>query len=213
MGASIAIDAKLDEAIALTDGMIARFNNLEPALKVAAEDLSLLVSNSFRSDASPSGEKWPELSPVTVELRKRKGDGNIRALRGDTGQLLAQQFVRAEKDQIVVGNMARSKKGFAYALAQQFGAVRNGTYKQNAYQRRDVFSGPLRPGRSRNVMGFAQRTHSKGQPFQVVTPRRAFMPFDLSGSQVVPMMAGSAKRFFDGLSEMIGKYVTTGELE
>lgn len=213
MGASVKIDAKFGEAIALTDDMIARFNDLEPALKVAAEDLSLLVSNAFRSDTSPSGEKWPELSPATVELRKRKGGGNIRALRGDTGQLLAQQFARAEKDQVVIGNMARSKKGFAYALAQQFGAVRNGVYKANGYQRRDVFSGPLRPGRSRNVMGFAQRTHSKGQPFSVVTPRRAFMPFDLDGAQVVPMMTGAAKRFFDGLAETIGKYVTTGEIE
>ena len=64
------------------NGLIALGKDLSPAMRVIAAALESGVKGSFRSQRSPDGEAWPDLSEVTKARRekRRKWPGQILRL-------------------------------------------------------------------------------------------------------------------------------------
>lgn len=191
------------EGLSLAGEMAERAEDLTPVMKVIAEDLQALMLDALNAGVSPDGSKWEALAPSTVKARRRKGGGNIKALAGDTGQLRATTYAQGTKDSVLFGNRAMSK-GFAYFLAQQFGATRTDTYKSKLKRYYKLKDGTKVPYEAKN---------KKQGAYTVITPVRAFIPLKLVGGETVPMDTGGAQVFYDATRETILKYVTDGVIE
>ena len=62
-----------------------RANDLTPILKHVANDLLVVIDDSFVEESSPSGKKWLPLKPSTIAKRKGRGRGILHL----TGKLRA----------------------------------------------------------------------------------------------------------------------------
>lgn len=192
----------------------ARCRDLSVPMKLGAEELTLVARDAIDAARSPSGAAWEPLSEATIAMRKR-GDGDVRALQGDTNQLVGTMFARGERNRIAFGSKATSGKGFPYWLAQLFGATRTGNYKQTRYESADDadrLSGPLRPGQTRRASGRAVRVHSAGEAYTKVTPARPFFPVveDAAG-KLIAMTGGAADRLYAKIRKYIIQYIKDAE--
>lgn len=65
--------------------MAERATNLQPILPHIANDLLVVVDDSFITESSPNGQRWKPLAPSTIAKRKGRGRGILHL----TGKLRA----------------------------------------------------------------------------------------------------------------------------
>ena len=130
MSFSITIeDRGLQEALSRLQG---RLGKISPLMQALGEDIMERTKQRFTVARGPDGQPWAANSPVTLAryLKQRGGmrkkDGGLskrgqvalagkRPLKGESGDLARQFFVRAGNDGVTIGNSA------VYAAIQQFG--------------------------------------------------------------------------------------------
>lgn len=103
------------------DGWSAAFSTPEPATQGVAETISADVAERFATRTDPWGAAWAPLSPVTIEIRARRGTR-------DGAGLVGARFVR------ILDGGRRAAVGLASSVArwQQFGNPANKVFGRGA---------------------------------------------------------------------------------
>ena len=110
-GAAIKLEVDDEKVQKKLARMIARGEDLSPALKVIGEILRTSAVKNFLAGGRP--KKWAPLSEVTK--KRRKGTAILR-IQGLAGGLMGSVSWRALKDQVIVGTNK------IYGAVHQFGA-------------------------------------------------------------------------------------------
>lgn len=175
-----------------------RLADLRPLLNVVAAEIETLIDDSFKSQASPSGQPWQALSGVTVFrriARKRGRDGTTyqsrRVIRRGalTARAAKQMAPGGMKALIDTGRLRRS----IFAKASGRSAVVFGAAKL-PYARAQTWGNP-----ANRMFG--------GAPAPI--PARPFLPVNADGSK---MFGGASGRFWAALPGRVRNYVVTGAL-
>lgn len=119
MKSGVTIQIKVDdkELKSLFQGVVARMDNLTPALKIIGEIVRTSVVRNFEKSGRP--KKWKKLTPYT--LARKKGT-KILIEQGMAGGLMGSISYKAMTDRVRIGT---NKK---YAAIHQFGGF-NGRSK------------------------------------------------------------------------------------
>lgn len=88
-----------DRAKRMIEAAIARAQNLQPVLEIAAQDLRTLVDDSFQNSVSPGGTPWRPLKPATVAARRQGSDKPLV----DTARLRNSITVRVTRQAVALG--------------------------------------------------------------------------------------------------------------
>ena len=92
------VEVKIDdqEVRKALNGLMALGKDLSPAMRAIAAALESGVKDSFRSEQSPDGEAWPDLSEVTKARRekRRKWPGQILRDSGDLARSIHSRYGR-----------------------------------------------------------------------------------------------------------------------
>lgn len=104
-------DSRVAAAIARLSVSVKDFR---PALRSVGQDLVENIRLCFRDSKSPWGDKWADLSPVTIALRRKNSDKPLL----DTGVLRNSFTQKVTANELTVGTNK------VYAKTQQFGAAR-----------------------------------------------------------------------------------------
>ena len=95
-------------------------SDLSPAMRVIATHLADRAEDVFAQQASPDGQTWPPLKPVTVKERERKGYTPIKPLQR-SGALVRSILADWDDHTAVAGT------NLIYAATHQFGAEERNT--------------------------------------------------------------------------------------
>jgi phage virion morphogenesis protein len=93
--------------------LLARIDNVDPALEEIGEYLIFSTKQRFTSKTAPDGSLWPDNSPLTQALKGRNDP-----LRGESGRLGNEIFYQVQGGELVVGSPME------YAAMQHFGGTR-----------------------------------------------------------------------------------------
>lgn len=74
------VDPKQKQIKRVFDRIIAAVDRPEAAMRQMSLTFADLVRNTFRKEQDPWGAPWPQHSPVTLEMRRRRGDASIQML-------------------------------------------------------------------------------------------------------------------------------------
>lgn len=100
-----------------------RLSDLTPVMEALGQVLQTATDLTFRDQRDPWGERWEELSEVTIGRRRQgpRGDQEPQILR-DMGFLAGSLTTRASRDDLLFGT------NLVYAPVQQFGNPDNRFY-------------------------------------------------------------------------------------
>jgi phage gpG-like protein len=136
-----AVKSNAEEVARKIAAVAFRAKDMSPAMGSIAAALTRVNAKAIRATRSPSGEAWAPLAESTLEGRKRKGDkrGELKALRGDTGAMIAQMTITPGKNFVTMNSNARSAGGYPYWLTHQFGTNKAGRGNNTTIPRRAFF--------------------------------------------------------------------------
>lgn len=94
-------------------GKCDKLKNMKPVMERIASDMVKEVQMNFRNSQSPSGEKWKELSSLTISMRRGVSSKPLM----NTGTLRRSISGRATNTQAIAGT------NLVYAPIHQFGGL------------------------------------------------------------------------------------------
>lgn len=166
----------------------ARMRDLSPVLRTQAASLEKRISDAFRSETSPAGEKWPPLAASTLEARAAKLPGAKKRDR-DFGDLSD----KAKRIRANAVNAARRGSRSGIKMLVDSGRLRGGIAVL-VEGTSLVFTGPL-----------YLRTHVQGDPERNI-PQRNPLPLEVVSGDPVLAQAANAE-----LHKAVVRYINTGE--
>ena len=101
----------LTELTAKLKGMKERLADLSPVTKVIAQDLDLLIKDSFDRQQAPNGSPWQPLEASTIRRRR----GTVIQILRDTSRLYNSTFAIGHEKGVTFG------AAVVYAMRHQFG--------------------------------------------------------------------------------------------
>lgn len=132
---SITVDDRAAQAMFDRVLMVGR----HPASKAVADQLYMLVRNSYRSEADPWGRPWPPHSPLTLKARRKRGNASQQKLL-DSGRLWAS--IKSDHTDTEAIVTAGQGLGDPRATVNQFGTENAGRSRNVRIPARPFF--PLR---------------------------------------------------------------------
>ena len=94
-------------------------NNMKKIMNTVGNMVYNVTMESFENQKSPFGDKWEGLSKKTEKAKK--GKGRILRLSGDFED---QWNIKASSSQVEITGNTKSKKGYPYGAAHQWGTKR-----------------------------------------------------------------------------------------
>lgn len=94
-------------------------NNMKKIMNTVGNMVYNVAMESFENQKSPFGDKWESLSKKTEKAKK--GKGRILRLSGD---LEDKWNIKASSSQVEITGNTKSKKGYPYGAAHQWGTKR-----------------------------------------------------------------------------------------
>lgn len=190
--------------------MIDRIRDMTPANKAAAAMMRTFVDDRFKRETAPDGQRWPDHSPVTLQMRLTRTKGGRSALatvkrQDERDAARGKQSKRATKARQKVQSTVLGAK-----LLQDRGRLRNSAFARGKkkwfeFGAKAKYAAAQHFGNPKNRLP----NTSGGNPAPI--PARQIFPVEGGGNRFVPVNRGPSAKLWTKIQAIYRNWIVNGK--